>query len=214
MPKSIISSFPVFEERFKVPQNHERIGALKKYFSRGGVISAVKTANDVWPKLIYPSPLRLDSQIKELEDAKTHLEKKEREWKGKLSDAKTYHTKHQLLKFSEPLYWQHVAKTLTDKDYKEDAGKVVLPVHLSADPKWKPMINMFVKDIEYRKNLVETVQTSIVYKNDRKVAKYADVLQELRSEISTSKIGELGEKILKLRDEIDALKTIKKWAGE
>jgi len=153
-------------------------------------------------------------QIKELELLKSHYEKKETEWKGKLSGAKTYHARHQVLKFSEPLYWQHTAKAFTDKGYKEDAQKVGLPVHLSADPKWKPMINMFVNDVEYRKNLVETVQTSIVYKNDKRVAKYADVLQALRSEISESKLAELRKKIDKLSEEIGSLKLIKKWTQE
>ena len=217
MSKNIISSFRVFEEKFQIPQGkdgEERAHALKKYFGRGGVISAVKTANSPWPKLVYPSPLRLETQIKELEELKSTYEKKEKDWKGKLSGAKSYHSRHQLLKFSEPLYWQHMAKSLTDKDYKTDSEKVVLPVHLSADPKWKPMINMFINDIEYRKNLVETVQTSIVYKNDRKVAKYADVLQKLRSDISNSKLEELDKKLKQIRGEIDSLKTIRKWAQE
>ncbi len=213
MQKNIISSYRVFSEQFEIPQTDERIVALKKYFERGGVISAVKTSKQ-YPKLIYPTPLRIEAQIKELETLRSHYEKKNKEWKEKLSGAKTYHQRHQVLKFSEPLYWQHTAKSLTDKGYKEDAAKVGLPVHLLADPKWKPMINMFVNDVEYRKNLVETVQTSIVYKKDKRVAKYADVLQALRSEISESKLEELGKKLSQLDIEIGALKTIKKWTQE
>lgn len=213
MAKNIISSYRAFAEVFTLPETDERIVALKKYFGRGGVISAVKTSKE-WPKLVYPSPMRIEAQIKELETLRLHYAKKEKEWEGKLSGAKSYHKRHQMLKFSEPLYWQHTAKSLTDKEYKSDAAKVGLPVHLSADPKWKPMINMFVNDLEYRKNLVETVQTSIVYKNDKRVAKYADVLQELRSEISETKLEELGKKIAGLDGEINALKTIKKWAQE
>ncbi|HLC92795.1 MAG TPA: hypothetical protein VJH23_03735 [archaeon] len=213
MPKNILSSFRAFSESFEVPEADPRADALKIYFNRGGVISAVKTSKP-WPKLIYPTPLRMDAQIKELEALRSHYGKKEKEWKEKLHGAKTYHQRHQVMKFSEPLYWQHTAKSLTDKEYKSDAQKVGLPVHLSADPKWKPMINMFVNDVEYRKNLVETVQTSIVYKKDKKVAKYADVLQALRSEISESKLADLKKKITQLDGEINALKSIKKWAQE
>ncbi|HLC79853.1 MAG TPA: hypothetical protein VJG83_05545 [archaeon] len=217
MSKNIISSLHSFSSKFELPQGKDalqRTEALKKYFARGGVISAVKNSKSSWPKLIYPSPPRIDSQLKELEVLHSLLEKKQKEWKGKLSDAKSYHSRHQMLKFSEPLYWRHMAKSFTDKDYKEDSQKVSLPVHLSADPRWKPMINMFLSDTEYRKNLVETVQTSIVYKDDKRVAKYADVLQDLRSDISTSKLEDLDEKLAKLKDEIEALKTIKKWAQE
>ena len=213
MAKNIISSYHSFSKSFQVPQDDGRVEVLKKYFARGGVISAVKTQK-AWPRLVYPTPLRLEAQIRELEGLKSHYEKKEKEWKEKLSSAKTYHARHQVLKFSEPLYWQHTAKSLTDREYKDDAQKVGLPVHLSADPKWKPMINMFVKDLEYRKNLVETVQTSVVYRKDKRVAKYADVLQALRSEISESKLAELRKKISLLEGEINALKTMKKWAQE
>ncbi|HIH09177.1 MAG TPA: hypothetical protein HA254_00750 [Candidatus Diapherotrites archaeon] len=217
MAKNIISSYSVFQERFQIPEgreNAERLEALKKYFSRGGVINAIKVKGALWPKLIYPTPLRLDFQIKEIGALRENYSKKEKDWKEKNASAKSYHKRHQILKFSEPLYWKHVTKALTDKDYKEDAQKVVLPVHLSADPKWKPMIKMFVNDLEYRKNLVETVQTSIVYKKDRKVAKYADVLQELRTEISGTKMGELGKKIGQIESDLNALKVIRKWAAE
>jgi len=213
MASNIISSISIFDERFQVSKEEARYSALKKYFSRGGVISAVKS-NKQWPKLVYPSPLRVDAQLKELFVLKENYSKKIGDWKKKLQRAKSYHSRHQLLKFSEPLYWQHVAKNLADSDYREDSAKVKLPVHLVADPKWKPMIRMFVNDLEYRKNLVETVQNSIVYKKDKTVAKYADVLQDFRSEISESKIKDLQKKLDKVQDEIESLELIKKWAKE
>jgi len=212
MASNIISSIRVFDEQFEVTKD-ERYEALDKYFTRGGVISATKSGK-AWPKLIYPSPMRVDVQIKELEELKEVYSKKVISWKEKLSQAKSYHQRHQIKKFSEPLYWKHVAKTLTDSNYKEDTKSVSLPVHLVADPKWKPMVKMFVDDLEYRKNLVETVQNSVVYKNDRKVGKYADVLQDFRSEISTSKIEELSKKVDKLDTEIKSLQLIKKWSKE
>ncbi|MCR4335329.1 MAG: hypothetical protein NUV57_02210 [archaeon] len=212
MASNIISSMRAFDENFEVTKD-ERYQALEKYFIRGGVISAVKSGKP-WPKLAYPSPMRIDVQIKELEELKDVYSKKNNTWKEKLSQAKTYHQRHQFKKFAEPLYWKHVAKTISDPDYKSDAGSVSLPVHLVADPKWKPMVKMFVDDLEYRKNLVETVQNSIVYKDDKKVGKYADILQDFRSEISTSKIDDLSKKVSKLEEEIKSLQLIKKWAKE
>jgi len=212
MASNVVSSIHSFDEKFEVPKD-ERYDALEKYFSRGGVISTVNSSK-TWPKLTYPSPLRVDVQIKELEELKAVYVKKVKDWQDKLSKAKSYHQRHQLLKFSEPLYWKHVAKQITDPDYRNDSKDVSLPVHLVADPKWKPMVKMFVSDLEYRKNLVETVQNSVVYKNDKKVGKYADVLQDFRSEISTSKIDELSKKVDKLDEEIKSLQMIKKWAKE
>lgn len=211
---SIISSWKAFSEKFKASDEPKRAIALKLYFRNGGVINAVKAASGKWPKLLYPSPRRVDDQVKELEKLRQELERKEKEWGAKLSEAKSYHSRHQILKFSDPLYWKHTAKALTDKGYKEDAEKVGLPVHLVADDKWKPMVRMFMEDAEYRKNLVETVQTSIVYKDNKKVAKYADALQGFRSEISTAKLGELRRKLSGLNAQIDAMLEIKKWAGE
>ena len=128
---------------------------------------------------------------------------------------KNYHSRQHLLKLSDPLYWKHVAKTISDKDYKQDAEKVGLPVHLVADPKWKPMIKMFIEDLEYRKNLTETVQESIVYgKGKNKVAKYADDLQNLRSDVSSTQLKDIGAKLTELEEDINAFKIIEKWASE
>lgn len=213
MASNIISSFKAFGEKFKVPEKGERTDALKKYFARGGVISCVKS-NGAWPKLIYPSPLRIKVQAKELEAILAQYEARQKDWKKKLEDAKSYHSRHQILKLKEPLYWQHKAKELSDSDYRQDSKSVSLPVHLVADPKWKPMIKMFVNNIEYRKNLSETVQNSIVYKNDKKVAKYADELQGFRSDMSEAQLKDLGKKISEMQGQIRALQMMEKWAKE
>jgi len=213
MPSNIISSFDNFSKKFEVFEKDERTEAIKTYFKRGGVISAVKS-NNKWPRLTYPSPMRVQSQVKELEDLKSRYLEKQKEWKKKLNDAQTYHSRHQMLKLKEPLYWKHVTKKMVDPDYRDDSIAVQLPVHLVADPKWKPMVKMFVEDLEYRKNLTETVHDSIVYKDDKKVAKYADQLQDFRSEISTAKLKTLEKQISKIQTEINALKIIEKWAGE
>ncbi|PIN85082.1 MAG: hypothetical protein COV47_04055 [Candidatus Diapherotrites archaeon CG11_big_fil_rev_8_21_14_0_20_37_9] len=213
MASNIISSFTVFSQKFNVPVDDERTVALKRYFARGGVISAVKSKG-VWPKIVYPTPARIKSQTKELESLRVAYDERNKGWKKRLKDAQTYHSRHQLKKFSEPLYWKHVSKTLVDSDYRADFNSVKLPVHLVSDSKWKPMVKMFIEDLEYRKNLTETVQQSIVYKNDNKVAKYADQLQALRSEVSEAKITELDKKLANINAELDALKIIEKWASE
>ena len=75
MASNIIGSIHAFDEKFEVPKEEPRYEALQKYFTRGGVISAVKS-NKAWPKLAYPSPPRIESQIKELDDLKTIYDKK------------------------------------------------------------------------------------------------------------------------------------------
>ena len=215
MPANIVSSFKAFSEKFDVKKNKPspRAEALKKYFERGGVIS-VGRAEKGWPKLIYPSPRRIRSQIKELNELKQLYVKKQSNWEKSFNDARIYHIRNNILKYSEPLYWKHIAKCATNKDYKNDANLVKLPIHLVPDSRWKPMIRMFVNDVEYRKNLVETVQNSIVYKKDKKVAKYADILQAFRMDISSKKVDSLKKKIDYLDSEIKTLETMLEWAKE
>ena len=91
---------------------------------------------------------------------------------------------------------------------------VKLPAHLVGDDKWKPMVKMFVNDIDYRKQLSETVDKSIVYKNNKKVAQYADELKDFRMGVSDKQIKDLDKKIAKINELEVALKELQKWAKE
>ncbi len=217
MGKGIISSFEAFKELFEsndfFDETSKRSNALKKYFERGGVIS-VKKKSTGWPKLIYPSIVRIKNQKKEAESLKQKFVEKKNNWLKKKKKAENYHFVHNLKKFSNPLYWKHKAKVLTDKEYKQDAELVKLPVHLVSDPKWTPMVKMFVNDIEYRKQLTETVENSVVYKKNKRVAGYADELQEFRKNVSNKEIDLLDKKINSVQEIINSLKELEEWAKE
>ena len=122
--------------------------------------------------------------------------------------AQTYHSVNSIKKFSSPLYWQHMSKYATDKDYKIAVDKVKLPVHLVTDERWEPMVRNFVHDEDYRAQLTETVENSIVYKKDRKVAKFADNLQKFRAEESAKQIEEMRKKIEEVDSIIKGLKYV------
>ena len=111
------------------------------------------------------------------------------------------------------LFWKHMAKCAVDPDYKNDSQKVKLPVHLVSDNRWKPMVKMFVQDLDYRKQLVQTVDESIVYKKEKRVAQYADLLQKFRMEQSNRKIDELKLKIGALEADISAMQELARWAS-
>jgi len=210
----VIASIKDFEKVFpKCPKSGERRQALEKYFAINGVIKAHEGAKE-WPKLSYPNNQVLDSKLKEIKEKKKIYSTKLGEWKGKHLSAAMYHQVNQVKKFKEPLYWKHVAKTVIDPDYRKDAESVKLPAHLVSDKKWQPMVKMFVNDIEYRKQLTETVNTSIVYKNNKKVAQFADDLQGFRMEASDKQVKDLDEKIAELNETEKALKEMQKWAKE
>jgi len=82
------------------------------------------------------------------------------------------------------------------------------------DDRWKPMVKMFVNDLDYRKQLAETVDKSIVYRKNKKVAQYADELKDFRMGVSDKQIKDLTKKINKLNKIEVALKELQKWAKE
>ncbi len=215
MHKGIISSFDKFTEAnpsLDLNSNSERVNALKDYFSFGGFVSLIPSGNGVWPKLIYPSKPRIIFQLNELNKNKKLFESKLNDWKKNHSAAKNYRNKIFLKKFSEKTYWKHLMKTLTDKEYKASSEKVKLPVELVADKKYKPMIETFLKDDEYRRQLIEAFDNSVVYKKDKRLASHATHLQEFRKEMSETKITELTKKLELIEKNISCLKEIMKWA--
>lgn len=217
MSNRIISSFSVFSQAFPHlridKSNDARVIALQKYFSSGGVVS-VKANGTKWPSLVYPHVSRLESQIEAAMSLKNKFEQEKGRWEKKLFGENFYHIKNNILKLSEPVYWKHLAKLVTSKDYNFDASQVSLPAHLVCDKRWKPMIKMFVENIEYRKQLVETVQQGIVYKDNKRVGKYANDLRDFRIGVSSKKVGLLKEKIESLDGQIKALQEIMQWAKE
>ena len=212
--KRLFTSFDDFSKQFTdLAEKPERAEALKRYFERGGVISA-EAKTMVWPKLVYPSVQRIREQANEIKQRKAIYDKQHSGWKKSHDSAKMYDMKNEVMKFSDPLYWKHMVKYHSNKEYRKDADSVKLPVHLVSDDRWKPMIKMFVEDGEYRGNLVETVTHSIVYKNDKRLAKYSEELKEFRMEISGKAISGIEKKTGLLDKDIKSMEEIEKWANE
>jgi len=216
MPQQTISSIEVLSKKvnFSKNQHTERQEALKHYFSRGGIIRVNIEKQKQWPGLVYPTKLRLRALIRQREVLKANYLKKTRDWEKKLKDAEFYGIMHSVKRFSSPLYWKHKTKMISDSDYRKDAEKVDLPLHLVSDPRWQPMIRMFIEDLEYRKQLTETVENSIVYKKDKKLAKYATELQTFRKTESNRKLKDLGKKVADLDKDINTFKELVKWSNE
>jgi hypothetical protein len=211
---SVLSDISSFEKRFpKAPKEGERRSAVEKYFGIGGVVKAFDSDKE-WPKLSYPSVVVLDSKIREVDEKSKIIREKLNEWRRAHSNAANYHQFNQVKKLKEPLYWKHMAKMATDSDYRKDAEAVKLPAHLVSDKKWQPMVKMFVNDLEYRKQLAETVRTSVAYKKERKVARYADQLKDFRMETSDRQIKDLEEKLNDLEETQKSLREMQKWARE
>ncbi len=216
MVKGIIGNFREFQRMLpkSIDSNShlERLEAVKHYMSAGGVLSVSPNGSE-WPGLVFPTKRHLSQKMGQLQALKQRYNERLGQWKGKNFEARVYHIANNMKKLKEPLYWQHLVKYTTDADYRTDSEKVKLPVHLVSDPKWRPMVKMFVSDTEYRKQLAETVETSIVYEKDRRVAKHASVLQEFRMQESERKVKELQKKLAEINSDIKALNVLLKWAA-
>jgi len=216
MKKSLISSFDDFQKM--LPNNIDlgkdatRAAALKRYLSKGGVVHVVPFEGS-WPKLLYPTRAHLKKKIDDTRVLQQQYSERLDSWQRKFSKAKSYHSFHNLKKLKEPLYWKHMAKCAIDKDYKSDSEKVSLPAHLVGDPRWKPMVKTFLSDSEYRKQLVQTVDESIVYRKNKSVAQYANQLQSFRVEQSNRKVEELRQRVEALEADISAMEELSKWAS-
>ncbi len=216
MRKDLISSFDQLQKtlpkHFDLQSEAARVVALKHYLSKGGVLRIAHSEN-AWPRLLYPTKTHLRKKSEETRLLRSKYDNRLGSWQRKFNDAKSYHSMHNLLKLKEPLFWKHMAKCAIDPDYRADSEKVKLPVNLVADSRWKPMVKMFVSDIEYRKQLVQTVGESIVYKKNKRVALYADLLQSFRMEQSNRKIDELKQKLAALDADINAMQELARWSS-
>ena len=218
MTEQTFSSLESLEKKARLAGGPDRgrREAIKHYFLRGGIVRVHldSESQKQWPPLVYPTKLRIRALIKEKNSLKSNYSGKKRDWEKKLKDAEFYGLKHSVKKYSQPLYWKHKAKFARDSEYREDAEKVNLPLHLVADPRWQPMIRMFIEDLEYRKQLTETVENSIVYRKDKKLAKHATELQNFRKTESSRKIVELNKKIAEIDADINSYQALMDWSNE
>ncbi len=213
MAREIIGNLEKFLENFpEVKEDSEKRKALETYFKIGGIVSAEKRGNSI--RINYPDYLRLRKQLADIEKQIKLLESKRRFWEKRRFEAKIYDIKNKALMLASPIYWKHLQKCLVDEKYRRDAEAVKLPIEMVAEPKYKAMIEMFVNNEEYRKQLVETVNESIVYKRDKRIAKYAHILQKFRLETAKHNLDNINKKIEYLRNAKKAIEVIMKWLKE
>jgi hypothetical protein len=218
MPEQTFSSLDLLEKKAGLQKNPnaERKNALKNYFGKGGIIRVdlgPKNAKG-WPALVYPTKLRLRALVRDKEKLRSNYAKKRKSWEKKLREAELYNVSTFVKQFASPLYWKHFLQMARNPDYKADAEKTKLPMHLVSDPRWQPMIRMFIEDLEYRKQLTETVEHSIVYKKNKKLARYASQLSEFRKTESNKNIVDLDKKLKEIDECLDSYKKLVEWANE
>ena len=215
--ESIVSTFEAFKEKFpklvEIQKDSRRMQCLKRYFNQHMVISLGSIPKgDEWPEIVYPTKMKLKKDIERLEKSRAEVSKRHNEWKGTLNRAKLEGVTTQVKKFAEPAYWKHLGKMVSDADYRADANAIQLPVHLVGHKRYKPMVEMFVNNLDYRKQLTETVTNSVVYKDNKKLGRYAEELTKLRTVQSQKTVDQTKQDINVINEDIDMYKELMNWA--
>jgi hypothetical protein len=218
MPKeAIVSNFETFSQKFpqlvQSQKDSKRMNALRRYFDQKMVISLGSMPSDgTWPEIAYPTKLKLKNDLARIEKSRSDVAKRHSEWTGTLNKAKLDGATVHLKKFVQPTYWKHLSKRATDSDYRADVNAVQLPVHLVSHKRYKPMVEMFVNSLDYRKQLTETVQNSIVYKDKKQLGRYAEELQELREQRSQHTVDQTKKSLGEFDADIEMYRELLNWA--
>jgi hypothetical protein len=218
MSVEVFNSMEKLRKRFEKASFFElesnRLEALRYHFQKGGVIQIDSNVGKEWPKLIYPSQKKLLEQIERFSKQHRTFSSQRRSWELNLFKAKSQNTLAHVRKIVDPLFWQHIAKKAVDEQYRKDAEAIDLHSRLISHQKYRPMINAFVNNEEYRKQLTQTVKESIVYKDHKGLARHAEETRKLQMTVS----GEQKEKASKKLDinqrQLFVLKELLKWSRE
>lgn len=219
MPVEVFDSLAKIKSRFSdssfLETNPRRVKALEDYFSRRGIVQLDTTVKrGKWPALHYPHAEKLTTQIVELTQKHRDHTSKKWHWQMTHLKASSKETLAHAQKVTDPLYWKHLAKSLVDGQYRSDAKTIDLHSSLLADKKYRPMIDAFVNNEDYRKQLTETVKTSIVYKDHQGLAKHANDKKQLQMDVSRSLVEKTHVQVVDARNQLFSLKELLKWSAE
>ena len=158
-------------------------------------------------KIIFPKyedvKYNLEKQIIDAKELKHNLSF----WKNEKAVAERYHKLLPLTMILKKNYWRHSIKKITDKQYKKDIEETKLTTKILLDPEYRNLFETFIIDPDYRKKLKETVNTSIIYKNN-KIGDYSIKKQEFKQSNAKIKIKTITEQINDLDNKIQENKVI------
>ena len=209
---ALAKAFPKVVELGKEAR-HSR--ALKVYFENRGFLKVSDgSGSGEFPDVVYPDKGKLEELLKEVEQKKAKLSLELFNWRKKYYTAKNEDLLLHVKKLANSSYWKHVAKNVVDAEYRKDFEKANMQTTFAAHEKWNKMFNMFVDNSEYRKRLVETIDSSIVYSKEKALGQSSEKLKDFVIKTSSGKIKECTERIEKAREHVWALKELKSLVRE
>ena len=203
MPLSkTINNYETFLQELKLEKKDDK-AYMDIFFKRKFIILENK-------HIIHPRIGDLNTKIEELRDKITKLKKLKKFWESQRDNAKNYYAKIKLTKYFKTKYWQHKLKQAINPEYKEDVISTKLTDEVLMDPEYKTLFETFLVDYDYRKKLSDTVNKSIIYR-DNNIGDHNKKKQIFKTENAQNKIDKIAEQINQYNTEIIANKIVIKY---
>ncbi len=186
----------------------QRQKAIATYLAMGGVTKFEQ--GEGFPRLVYPTPRRLEEQIAEAEAKLKSLDQQIGAWHRRHSHLKTDKATDTAKLLADPLYWEHRAKLLADPSYRATYELVRPPIHLLHREKWRKRLKMFIRSKEYRLRLHEA-RISKIGKKRLPMAEEVEARFDFNRKMASSELEKLEEKRKSLRERVGAMKTLLAW---
>lgn len=197
-----INNYDAFVQELKLEKTNDK-AYMDAFFKRKFIILEDK-------KIIHPKIRDLEEKIKELEIAKDKLKGLKKYWEKEKDKAQNYYRDIKFKKYLKGKFWKHKIKQATNPEYREDVINCKLTDEVLMDPEYGTLADTFLVDYDYRKKLAETVNRSIIYK-DNVIGDHNKKRQQFKKENAQIKVDQVTEKLHLTNLEILAFETVIKY---
>ena len=204
---ALIDKLPDFIKSSRFTRKLAIDEACRAYSGNGGILRTEKG------RLIFPDKDRLIEQMTETAMRKDSLTEQIRFWHRLHRDTASSNTLTEVARLTDPLYWEHMLKMATEKDYRDAFEKVALPMRHMSDNKYRKIVETFVNNPDYRRRLVEA-KTSEMGRAGDTIKESADKNLEFKKKIIEGKLEKLKEERMKVADKLQMLDVLLKWSLE
>ena len=194
-------------EEIKKLSEEEKL-EISNYLQEGGIL---KTTGKEKLELVYPSKEIIQKELNELLPERSKIIEKIELWNKIKKESEDFVKNNKIRKYLDKIFWKHKFKEIFDKEYKEDFKKIKIPIEYIGDKNMKKLIETFIENEEYRAKLIETIESSVVYRN-RGIGEKVVKKLSIQKEISKNKLEVLIARKNRLDKRIQIYKLFLKWA--
>jgi hypothetical protein len=197
-----INNYETFIQELKLEKTEDK-AYMDAYFKKKFIILENK-------KIIHPNIRELEKKVSELQETKDKLKGLKKFWEKEKDKAHNYYRDIRLKKYFKGKFWKHKIKQALNPEYREDVINCKLTDEVIMDPEYGTLADTFLVDYDYRKKLSDTVNKSLIYKNNV-IGDHNKKRQQFKKENAITKIDHITEKLNATNLEILAYQTVIKY---